>query len=43
MGPHGKHQLSNKRELSESVHPVESSEVTNIKQKHEKKYTWIEE
>ncbi|GBP27589.1 hypothetical protein EVAR_102841_1 [Eumeta japonica] len=26
MGPHGKHQLSNKKESSKSVHPVESSE-----------------
>ena len=31
IGPHGKHQLSNKKESSRSVHPVKSSEVTNIK------------
>lgn len=37
MGLHEKHQVSNKKELSKSVHSVESSEVTNIK-----KYNWIE-
>lgn len=29
MGPHGNHQLSNKS--SKSVHPFESSELTNLK------------
>lgn len=30
MDPHGKHQLSNKKLSSKSVHPVDISEVTNI-------------
>lgn len=30
MGPHGKHQLLNKKESSKSLYQVESSEKTNI-------------
>lgn len=33
MGPHGRHQFSNKREPLKSVYPVESSEVQNIEKK----------
>lgn len=31
IGPHGQHQLSNKKESSKLVHPVATSEITNLK------------